>query len=217
MAQAGENCIIQLMIKKIKTNCLFAGLGNPGEGYEESRHSIGRSILLNLSQKPPAEIEVGEWRTDKKLKAQIAEGKLAKNKFRLLLPENFMNNSGGSIKPLIKTKKEAHDLVVIHDDLDLPFGSIKICFNRGSGGHKGVESIVKALKTNEFIRIRIGVSPVTPSGKTKKPDSEKVVDFVIAGFKPSEQEVLKKITKKVKEIIVSLINDGLEKTMNSFN
>lgn len=211
-------------MKKIKTNYLFVGLGNPGEEYEESRHSVGRMILLSMQRKftPPTggvrgEAEVKDWRDEKKLKAKLADGKLETNKFRFLLPENFMNNSGGSVKPLIKSKAEAKNVVVIHDDVDLPLGTIKICYNRGSGGHKGVESIVKALKTNEFVRIKIGISPSTPSGKTKKPSGEKVVDFVIANFKPTEREELKKVIKKTKEIIASLIETGLERTMNSFN
>ena len=132
-------------------------------------------------------------------------------------PQTFMNNSGASVKPLIKNKDEAASLVVIHDDVDLPLGTIKISHNRGSGGHRGVESIIKAIKTQDFIRIRIGVSGKTPSGKIKKPASEKVVDFIIGNFKPSEQEELKKIIKRSKEIIVSLITDGLEKTMNQHN
>lgn len=204
-------------MKKVKTNYLFVGLGNPGLEYEQSRHSVGRMILLDFAKKVIGEAEVKDWREEKKLKALLADGKLGSNKFRFLLPENFMNNSGGSVKPLIKTKTEAHNLVVIHDDVDLPFGTIKICYNRGTGGHRGVDSIVGAVKTNEFVRLRVGISPSTASGKTKKPTSDKVVDFVIGNFKASEQETLKKVIKQAKEIIVSLVKDGLERTMNNFN
>ncbi len=204
-------------MKKVKTNYLFVGLGNPGAEYENSRHSVGRMILLALQKKAVGEMEIKDWRDEKKLKAELCDGKLGSNKFRLLIPNNFMNNSGGSVKPLIKTKAEAKDVVVIHDDVDLALGTIKISYNRGSGGHKGVDSIVKALKTNEFTRIRVGLSPSTPSGKTKKPTSDKVVDFVIGNFKPAEQDELKKVIKRTKEIIASLVENGLERTMNSFN
>jgi PTH1 family peptidyl-tRNA hydrolase len=204
-------------MKKVKTNYLFVGLGNPGVEYEGSRHSIGRNILLALQKKPLGDLEVKDWRVEKKLKAQFCDGKLGTNKFRFLLPENFMNNSGGSVKPLVKTKAEAHNVVVIHDDVDLALGTIKICYNRGSGGHKGVDSVAKAVKTNEFVRIKIGISPSTPSGKTKKPAGDKVVDFVIANFKPAEQDELKKVIKRAKEIIASLVENGLERTMNNFN
>ena len=128
-----------------------------------------------------------------------------------------MNNSGGCVKPLIKTKKEAASVVVLHDDVDLPFGTTKISYNRGSGGHKGVESIVRALKTSEFIRLRLGVSPTTPSGKTKKPDSEKVSDFIVANFKPAELDELKKIIKQAKKVVESMIEEGYEKAMNLYN
>jgi len=187
------------MTKKIKTNYLFVGLGNPGPEYEKSRHSVGRMIVLDFEKKLPS------------------KGLESKNKYRLLTPDDFMNNSGKSVKKLIKTKAEAHDVVVIHDDLDLPLGQIKISYNRGSGGHKGVESVAQALKTREFVRLRVGIAPTTPSGKIKKPNSEKVVDFVIANFKPSEQDELKKIIKKAKEIMASLVDNGLEKTMNLNN
>lgn len=200
-----------------KTNYLFVGLGNPGSEYEKSRHSFGRMVLLAFVQKPSDELKIADWRFDKKIKGQITSGSLGKNKFQFVLPENFMNNSGGSVKPLVKTKAEAKNVVVIHDDVDLPLGTIKISYNRGSGGHKGVESIAKALKTSEFIRLRLGVSPRTSSGKTKKPSSEKVVDFIIGNFKPAELDELKKIIKQAKRIIATMIDEGYEKAMNLYN
>lgn len=204
-------------MKKIKTNYIFVGLGNPGAEYEESRHSIGRNVLLSLQKKPLGDMEIKDWREDKKLRALIVDGKLGINKFTFVLPDNFMNNSGGSIKPLIKTKADVNRLVLLQDDLDLPLGVIKISYNRSSGGHKGVESIIKAIKSQEFTRVRIGIAPVTPSGKIKKPSTDKVVDFVIANFKAPEQEKLKEAIKSAKEIIASLVEQGLERTMNSFN
>ncbi|MFA5001164.1 MAG: aminoacyl-tRNA hydrolase [Candidatus Paceibacterota bacterium] len=200
-----------------KTNYLFVGLGNPGPDYEKSRHSLGRMVLLSLANKPLGEMEIKDWQFDKKLKAQITRGTLKKNKFRFLLPENMMNNSGGCVKPLIKSQKEANEVVVIHDDVDLPLGTLKISYNRGSGGHRGVESIVKALKTTKFVRLRLGVAPTTPSGKIKKPTGDKVIDFIIGNFKPAESETVKKTIKQAKTVIQSLIEDGLVKTMNLYN
>lgn len=200
-----------------KTNYLFVGLGNPGKEYEFSRHSFGRRVLLSLAQKTSEGLEVNEWKFDKKLKAQISAGKLGKNKFQLLLPENMMNNSGGSVKPLIKSKKEVVNVVVLHDDIDLPLGTVKISFDRGSGGHRGVESIIKALKTKAFVRLRLGVSPMTPSGKIRKPANEKMIDFIIGNFKAGEDLVVKKTIKTAKNIIVSMIDSGLESTMNFYN
>ena len=207
----------------MKTNYFFVGLGNPGPDYEKSRHSFGRMVLLSLASKPLGEMEIKDWQFDKKLKAQITHGSTSspqggnKNKFRFLLPENMMNNSGGCVKPLIKSQKDANNVVVIHDDVDLPLGALKISYNRGSGGHRGVESIVKALKTTEFVRLRLGVAPTTPSGKIKKPSGDKVIDFIIGNFKPAEGETVKKTIKQAKTVIQSLIEDGLAKTMNLYN
>ena len=129
-----------------------------------------------------------------------------------------MNNSGRAIVKSVKSKKDLEKLVVIYDDLDLGIGSVKISFNKSSGGHRGLESVIKALKTKEFIRIRIGVSPTTASGKLKKPEGEqKVLDFILGKFKPAEKEILKKVFKKVENIVETIATEGLERAMNEFN
>ena len=109
-------------------------------------------------------------------------------------------------------------VVVVHDYLDLPLGSFKIVFNRGSGGHRGVESIRRAIKTEGFIRIKVGISPATPSGKTKQPKGEKAVNnFILGTFKPKELEVLKKVSKKVSGALTAIVAEGKERAMNEFN
>ncbi len=114
--------------------------------------------------------------------------------------------------------KAAEKLIVVYDDLDLPIGKIKISFDRGSGGHKGIESIATTLKTKKFTRIRVGISPVTPGGKIKKPNSESVVDdFILKKFKPSEMDELKKVFKRVSEAIEAIVTDGPMIAMNHFN
>ena len=127
-----------------------------------------------------------------------------------------MNKSGSAVsyfvKPIPKSsatktpakrKKGLENLIVVHDDIDLPLGSLKISYNKGMGGHKGLESIVKAVKTKEFVRFRIGVSPATNKGKVKKPGAnltpkkqEAVIDFILGKFKPKELEIMKKTFKK---------------------
>ncbi|MEK7115460.1 MAG: aminoacyl-tRNA hydrolase, partial [Patescibacteria group bacterium] len=114
-------------------NYIIAGLGNPGEEYINSRHNVGRMFVEYLRKKEG----FLEWREDKKLKAATSEGKIGKGKVLLVEPNNFMNNSGKSLLPLVKNKKQAEQLVIIYDDLDLPLGTLKISFNRGSGGHRG--------------------------------------------------------------------------------
>ena len=129
-----------------------------------------------------------------------------------------MNNSGKAIAPLIKTKKDLKDLVVIYDDIDLPLGKIKISFNRSSGGHNGLNSVIKALKSEEFLRIRIGTAPATPSGKIKKPKGEKaILNFLLGEFKKPELETLKKLSKKVAETIETIFTENKEKAMSLYN
>src|SRR3989344_4244367 len=175
----------------------IVGLGNPGQKYEQTRHNAGRMAVLGL----------------KDVSA------------RIITPDTFMNKSGEAVKPLIKNAKHAEKLVVVHDDLDVPFGALKISFNKSSGGHKGVESIIRAVKTQAFTRIRIGISPFSAKatkGKTvtvlKKPKGEEDVERHILGkFKPAELAVLQKLHKKINETVICLITEGREKAMNRFN
>ncbi len=178
------------------------GLGNPGKEYETSRHNTGRmAVDYFKSHTSPARQQGGNLKS-----AKIIES------------SEFMNNSGKAVAKFIKTKKSAEKLMVVYDDIDLPLGTMKISFNKGSGGHRGVESVIKAVKTREFIRIRIGISPTTPSGKLKKPEGEKkVLDFILGNFKPKEAEILKKIFKRVTEAIEVILEEGREIAMNQFN
>lgn len=200
-------------------NYIIAGLGNPGGEYENTRHNVGRMFVEYLRKKE----DFPEWREDKKLKAATSEGKIGKGKVLLVKLNNFMNNSGKSLALLVKNKKTTEQLVVVYDDLDLPLGSLKVSFNRGSGGHRGLDSAIKALKTREFTRIRIGTSSATPSGKAKKPIGEKaVISFILGKFKPKEMETLKKSFKKALEALGIMVSEkspqlGREKAMGEFN
>jgi PTH1 family peptidyl-tRNA hydrolase len=188
----------------------IVGLGNPGEEYENTRHNTGALAVENFAKKS----DFPAWNTDKKLSALVTESKVSK----LILPQTFMNKSGNSLKLLITSKKKAENLIVIYDDLDMPLGKLKISFGRGSGGHKGVESIVRAIKTKDFIRIRVGIAPATPSGKIKKPKGEKkIVDFILGNFSKKETETLKKVSGKVSEALEVIIKEGRAKAMNKFN
>jgi len=186
-------------------NYIIVGLGNPGQEYQDTRHNTGRMAVDALAKR----IEVDEWKNDKNIKSEVAKIKIGKNSAVLIKPNTFMNKSGDAVRSLIKNKKMAETLVVVHDDLDIPFGKIKISFNKSAGGHRGVESIIKTVKTEGFIRMRIGISPITASGKMKKPSGEKAVEDLILGkFKPSEQDILKKIMKKAAEGLESIVIDG---------
>lgn len=193
---------------------IIAGLGNPGEEYENSRHNTGRVVLDYFRKKN----DFSDWEKNKKLNALASKGKLARQNVLLIEPETFMNNSGKAIASLVKSKKQAEQLVVIHDDLDLSLGATKISFNRGAGGHKGIESIRRAIKTEAFVRLRVGISPATLSGKIKKPKGEKAVyDFILGNFKPKEMEILKKVAKKVSEALEAIVSEGKGIAMGKFN
>jgi len=177
------------------------GLGNPGEEYKNSRHNAGRMAVELFSRL---------FAKEQPKKATIIES------------SEFMNHSGRAVAKYIKSKKMTQSLIVIYDDIDLTLGTIKISYNKNSGGHRGLESVIKTLKTKEFTRIRIGTSPSasaeTSAGKAKKPQGEKkVLDFILGKFKPSEQFVLKKVFKTVSQAIQTMMEDGREKAMNQFN
>lgn len=189
------------------------GLGNPGEEYELTRHNAGRMAVLDFIKKEG----ISEPEFDKKLKALVIKGEIEKNKFQIILPEIFMNKSGDSVKPLVLSAKKAESLIVVHDDIDLPLGKIKISFGKSSGGHKGVESVIKAVKTKDFIRVRIGISSVNAKGVVKKPSGEKFLDYIVAKFKPAELAEIKKSIKKASEALGLIIAEGCEKAMGEFN
>lgn len=158
----------------------IVGLGNVGSEYEETRHNAGALALAALEKK-----EV---------------------KGKYVYPSTFMNKTGSAVVKIIKNKKQAAKLIVIYDDLDLPMGEMRISWNRGTGGHKGLESIAKAIKTREFIRIRIGIG--------KKADVEK---HILSKFTPKERNELKKVFKRVCEAVEMIVEEGLPKAMTLFN
>jgi PTH1 family peptidyl-tRNA hydrolase len=173
---------------------LVVGLGNPGEEYKNTRHNTGRILVCMI------------------------EKKLEDQKIKFITPDTFMNNSGKAVAPLIKSKKDLENLVVIYDDVDLPLGKIKISFNRSSGGHNGLGSIIKHLKTEEFLRIRIGISPATPTGKIRKPKGEEaMLKFLLGEFKKPELETLKKLSKIVAEAVETIFSESKEKAMSLYN
>jgi PTH1 family peptidyl-tRNA hydrolase len=186
---------------------VIVGLGNPGEEYVDTRHNAGRMVLEVFRKKN----DFPEWATDKSLKARVSKGVFGKDKIVLLEPDNFMNVSGKSVTPFIKNAKDAERTIVVYDDLDLPLGTMKISFNRSSGGHRGVESIIKALKTPAFARLRVGICPTTPTGKPRKPKGEDaILDFIVGPFKKPEMEVMKKVTKKGADALALILSEGRE-------
>lgn len=203
---------------------IVIGLGNPTDEYKMTRHNTGRIMLEMLAKKH----KFSEWKFDIKMKAIVSKGEISGEKFMFFLPNNFMNNSGKSVAPLFKSllksdtvlakKKLLEKFVVVYDDMDLTIGGLKISFDRSSGGHNGLESIIKALKSKEFTRIRVGISPSTAKGIAKKPNGEdKVINFLLKNFKPPELDELKKIYKMVELALVTLSTEGRAKAMSVCN
>ncbi|MBI4120819.1 MAG: aminoacyl-tRNA hydrolase [Parcubacteria group bacterium] len=190
------------------------GLGNPGKEYEKTRHNIGRVVVEHARSSNV----FPEWKQDKKAVALLSEGVVGSEATTFILPETFMNKSGGAVSRFVGSKKAVEKLIVVHDDLDLPLGTIRLAFNRGSAGHKGVESIVKALGTKAFMRLRVGVTPMGKGGVLKKPHGEKAVnDFVLKSFTPTEQGKVKDVTLRAEEALRAFVKEGRERAMNKFN
>ena len=186
---------------------VIVGLGNPGKEYERTRHNPGRSAVELIAKQEGA----GDFVFNKTSNALVAKGEVGGENATLVLPETMMNLSGKAVAAYVKSVKAAKSLLVIHDDLDLPLGTVKMVFGRGSGGHKGVESIMRAVKTKDFARIRIGISAAGKKNQAKKVSGEeKVIKHVIGKFKPAEESALKKALKKSVEAARLFAAEGIE-------
>ncbi len=200
-------------------------MGNPGEEYVDTRHNSGREAVIGFAKK----FAFDNFEPDKKKQALVANGKMGKTKATLVLPETFMNKSGSAVGKFVKGGKKMKnsdgklakafpDLIVVHDDLDIPLGRAKMSWNKSSGGHRGVESVIEALGTQAFWRIRIGITPATAKGTLKKPDHDTITDnFIVAEFKDKEADEMKKVIKKVVDCLEVAVGESPEKAMSECN
>lgn len=182
---------------------IIIGLGNPGEKFKNTRHNAGFIVLDKFAENN----NFPDFKLNKKYNAEISEGNFGEQEVMLAKPQTFMNESGRAVQKITKpyTLDPKPLIVVVHDDIDLPLGKIKIVKDRGSAGHKGVESIVKCLGTEDFIRIRIGICP------EKKPAN--AAKFVLKKFTKEEIEIIKKSA----DALLDLIKSGLQSAMNKYN
>ncbi|MCF7834177.1 MAG: aminoacyl-tRNA hydrolase [Candidatus Pacebacteria bacterium] len=192
---------------------IIVGLGNIGEEYLGHRHNAGFIVLDYILGKK------AEWKEISGGKLLYVKDSLGSKQVQYIKPTTFMNNSGTAVAFMKeKNKLTLKDIVVIYDDIDLPLGKIKISFDKSSGGHNGLESIIKKLKSKEFVRIRVGVCPTTPLGKMKKPQGEeKLLNFLLGDFKKEELDQLKKVSKKIAEALEMIFNESKEKAMSLYN
>lgn len=192
----------------------IVALGNPGEKYANTRHNVGWLALDYCVAKfrLPDLVESGG------LSGRLTEGVVAGNEVVVLYPSTFMNNSGSAVVKLVP-KNEVDKLIVVHDDIDLPFGEVKITQGRGAGGNKGVQSIIEKLGSKDFVRVRIGIAPKSFwTGKVKRPQGGGPLErFVLKSFSSSEKKQLPEVFEKVKGAIETVISDGAEVAMNKCN
>lgn len=180
---------------------LILGLGNPDQKYSNTRHNVGFMLLDWLNKK----YGDGNLKFDPKLNADIATGKIEKSKMLFLKPRTFVNKSGEVLK---KIKINPKNVIILHDDLDVPFGKIKVKFESKSGGHKGIESIIQTLKTNKFYRFKIGTANKEVEKMRSAPAKLKipfVTKFVLSPFSKPEQETLKIIFKVGEKKLLELL------------
>jgi peptidyl-tRNA hydrolase, PTH1 family len=188
---------------------LIVGLGNPGEEYSTHRHNIGFLCLNYFARKHHI-----TW--DKKQgKARTGRGTVAGEDVLLAKPQTYMNASGTAVSLLMqKYQISPDDLIVVHDDLDLPLGKIRIRKGSSAAGHNGIKSIIANLGTQEFTRIRAGISRPPVEGEAKETS---IVDYVLGDFTEADRPVIEDTLQRVSEAIICLITSGLTAAMNKFN
>src|SRR5918992_1025206 len=174
---------------------LIAGLGNPGRGYERTRHNLGWLVADELARR-----HGGSFRS--KFSGQLAELRVDGSRVALLRPETYMNESGRSIAAAARFFKAAPErVVIVHDDVDLPIGRLQARLGGGLAGHNGLRSISQALGTPEFQRLRIGV------GRPERGDPRPVSDYVLSSFEPEDD--VEEIVGRSADAVESLVAEGL--------
>jgi len=191
---------------------LIAGLGNPGRQYTKNRHNIGFICLKELAK-------ANGIRFDKKqCLARTGSGFICHHQVILARPQTYMNLSGQSVSRLARKHNIVpENIIVIHDDLDLPLGKIRIRKGGSSGGHKGVDSIIGKLGYSDFVRIKIGIGRPLSDESYISSDKTEVIDFVLGDFKEGELKIVKQVASKANRAICCLISEGLPQAMNKFN
>lgn len=186
---------------------LFAGLGNPGERYDNTRHNIGFSILDQFCESLPRDFICGPERSKPKYALRRLE--TPKGDWLLLKPMTYMNLSGEAVGEVIRYYKMSPEQVLtVHDELDLPLGRLQLRFGGGAAGHRGVESLVQHLGSRDFHRLRVGVD---------KPATGETAQYVLQGFRPDEREVLEQVRATAVKTLRLFITQGMERARQYAN
>jgi PTH1 family peptidyl-tRNA hydrolase len=182
---------------------LVVGLGNPGDKYAGTRHNIGFLVAERLAEKNRLGLK------KKGFQALYGVGRLATQEAVVLLPQTFMNCSGASVNAAVTSYRvAAEDLIVIYDDIDLPFGRMRIKSEGGHGGHNGIRDIISVLGFRNFIRVRVGIG---------RPEHGDVTSHVLGRFSSAEQKNLSQLLDAVNDAVSLVLNEGVTTAMNTFN
>jgi len=185
-------------------NWLIVGLGNPGATYDKTRHNLGFMLVDRLATDAQTQVKREECRS------LIGRAEFENRRAELVKPQTFMNLSGEAVNCLLKKpERTAEKLIVISDDLALPVGTMRLRGKGSHGGHNGLRSIIDCLRTNEFVRLRIGIQPEHPIRDTS--------NFVLEKFSKTETEKIEQVLTTCAEAIGAVIADGIEKAMAKYN
>ena len=191
---------------------LIVGLGNPGKGYANSLHNLGFMCVNHFARTNHI------WFDKRRAQARIGSGEVAGSKVVVARPHTFMNESGQAVSRLVKKFNiSLDDLLVIHDDLDLSLGEIRIRPGGGSAGHKGIESIITELDSQDFPRIRVGIGrPIVPTGSAEITDAD-MVTYLLSDLPPGVKRTITHVIPRVSEAILCLLIEGLTAAMIKYN
>jgi len=200
---------------------IIVGLGNPGKQYKKTPHNVGFILMENIVKNAKFKVQNDnfprilsgqvKFKIEKKFNSEIVEGKIGEERVIVIKPLTFMNLSGEAIfkfMSLYKDRVSVSDLIVIHDDSDLDLGRIKIQRGGGSAGHHGIESILKSIGSDDFIRIRIGIRNKTFG---------KAMDIVLRSFNTDEEKTFEQVINRASEAVFLILTEGIEKAMNKYN
>jgi PTH1 family peptidyl-tRNA hydrolase len=185
---------------------LVVGLGNPGPGYAGNRHNVGQMVLAELADRASAPFK------SHKAGALVAEGRSYAGgpRFVLAKPNSFMNLSGGPVAALLRFYKiEPSNLIVVHDELDIPFDQVKLKTGGGHGGHNGIRDIIAATGTPDFLRVRVGIG--------RPPGRQPAADFVLRDFSIEERKVLPNLLADAADAVELIASDGLTAAQLKFH
>ena len=189
---------------------LIAGLGNPGDKYTGTRHNLGFEVVNELRRK----MDLPQFETDKKFKSEISKN----SGLILIKPLTFMNMSGMAISAVAEYfKVEPEEVIIIHDELDLPLGHIKIRLGGSDAGHHGVESVIKILGSDQFIRLRLGIGNWHAVSGEHKHAAFNAEKFVVDQFLPGEKSKVKAMVKRAVKAVEAILTSGLDKAQNQYN